>query len=113
MPAPASPRYGISDLVYLEASARIGFLESYRVSNVVRTRGRWLYTIGIEQKAPAETTLGGMVDLKSSQTLWFDESELVDLHDALLLAKNSLQLKLNKVNQLIHKYFPNGTETDA
>jgi hypothetical protein len=111
MPAPPTPRYGIDDLVYLETSARVGFLEAYRVSNVVRSRGRWLYTISVEPKPPAETTLGGMVDLKSSETLWYDEAELIDFHEALLLTQNSLQLKLNKVNALLNKYFPEGTAT--
>ncbi len=113
MPAPTRPAWGINDLVYLDTSARVGFLESYRVSNVVRSRGRWLYTIGVKEKPPAETTLGGMVDLKRSTDLWFDESELVGFHEALLLAQHSLQLKLNKIDSLLHRYFPEGTETGA
>jgi hypothetical protein len=113
MPTPPAPKYGINDLVYLETSARVGFLEAYKVSNVVRSRGRWLYTISVGEKPPAETTLGGMVDLKRSEMLWFDEAELIDFHEALLLVKHSLELKLAKANALLHKYFPEGTATDA
>ena len=113
MPAPPTPKYGINDLVYLETSARVGFLEAYKVSNLVRNRGRWLYTISVTQKPPAETTVGGMVDLKTEKTLWFDEAELIGFHEALLLVQNSLELKLSRVNALLNKYFPEGTATDA
>jgi hypothetical protein len=109
--ATTNPRWEIGDQVYLDASARIGFLESYKVTNIVRSRTRWLYTIDVEQKPPAEPTIGDFIDIKNKRMLWFDESELVDFHEALLLAQNALQLKLNKINQLLHKYFPDGTET--
>jgi len=110
MAAPA-PKYNLNDLVYLDASARIGFLESYRVTNVVRNRNRWVYTIDVEQNPPAEPTIGGFNDIKKHRMLWFDESELIDFEEALLLAENALELKLNKVRQMRHKYFPDGTET--
>jgi hypothetical protein len=109
----SAPKWQIDDLVYLEASARIGFLEAYKVSNVVNSRGRWIYTINVEQKPPAEPTIGDFIDIKKNRMLWFDESELIDFHEALLLVKHSLELKLNKVNALIHKYFPSGTGTEG
>lgn len=108
---PTTPKYDINDVIYLEASARIGFLEAYKVTNVVRSRSRWLYTVDVEQRPPAEPTIGGYIDIKQGRMLWFDESELTDLHTALLLAKNALELKLNNINNQLHKYFPDGTET--
>jgi len=109
----STPRWQVDDLVYLEASARIGFLESYKVSNVVSNRGRWIYTINIEQKPPAETTVMDFNDLKNTRMLWFGENELISFEDALYLVKHSLELKLNKVNALINKYFPSGTGTEG
>ena len=105
-----SPKWEMNQQVYLEASARIGFLEAYKISNIIRNRGRWLYSIDVHQKTPSETTVSDYNDLKTASTLWFDESELIGLHDALLLAKNALDLKLNKINQLLNKYFPSGSE---
>ena len=106
-----APRWEINELVYLDASARIGFLEAYKVTNIVKSRTRWLYTIDVEQKPPAEPTIGDFIDIKKTRMLWFDESELIDFENALLLAENALTLKLNKIVQLKHKYFPDGTET--
>ena len=61
-----APRWDVGDEVYLDASARIGFLESYKVTNVVRSRQRWLYTINVEQKPPAEPTIGDFIDTYNS-----------------------------------------------
>jgi len=97
--------------VYVEASARIGFIEAYKITNIVRSRGRWIYTIDVNPKPPAEATIMDYVDVKQVKKLWFDEAELIGLEDALLLAKHSLELKLNKINQMLQKYFPSGTET--
>lgn len=108
MTTPA-PKWSINDVVYLESSARIGFLESYKVTNIVRARGVWVYTIDVAQKPPAEATVMDMVDLKSTRILYFDERELISFHDALLLVKASLTTKLTKTEQLIRKYFPDGT----
>jgi hypothetical protein len=110
MTTPA-PKYSINDVVYVESSARIGFLEAYKVTNIVRSRGKWLYTINLFEKPPAETTIADMIDIKRQRLLYFDESELVDFHEALLLVKNSLDLKRNKIQILLDRYFPDGTET--
>jgi hypothetical protein len=106
-----APTWEINDVVYLETSARIGFLEAVKVSNVVRARGRWFYTINVNQRPPAETTVGGFNDLKQGRLLFFDEAELIGLQEALLLARNSLQLKLSKINALIDQHFPEGTDS--
>jgi hypothetical protein len=110
MTTPA-PAYSIGDVVYLESSARIGFLESYKVSNIARVRNSWLYTIDVAQKPPAEPTVMAYVDLKQTRTLYFDERELISFESALLLVKASLERKLNEANRLLHKYFPDGTES--
>jgi hypothetical protein len=102
----------MNQIVYVEASARIGFLEAYKISNIVRNKGRWVYTIDVSQKPPSEPTIMDYNDIKNSKVLWFDEGELIGLHDALLLAKHALELKLTKINQLIEKYFPSGSEVE-
>jgi hypothetical protein len=109
--AASKPNWDIGDLVYVEASAKVGFLEAYKVSNIVRARGRWLYTIDVNQKPPSEPTVMSMVDIKNTDQIFFDESELINYKDALLLMKRSLDIKTKRVNQLIKKYFPEGTET--
>jgi hypothetical protein len=105
-----APKWKIGDTVYLEVSARIGFLEAYRVSGIFKIRGSWAYTIAIGPKPPAEPTIGDAIDIKRDHTLYFDERELIGLHEALLLAKDALNKKIIKIQQLLDRHFPGGTD---
>jgi len=106
-----APTWSITDIVYLLASAKIGHLEAYQITGVTRIRGKWLYTIDVAQRLPSEATVMDMVDLKNPRTMYFDERELIGMEEAFLLVRAALTRKLNKINELIDKHFPNGSES--
>ena len=111
----ATPRWDIEDLVYLLASAKLGFLESYRVDSIRKIPTGWVYTIDIAQKPPAETTISDSVDLKQDRCggprrhLYFSEGELVSMEEALVLAIDSLEIRKNKLQATYDRLFPSGT----
>jgi len=75
---PTAPKYRINDLVYLDSSARIGQLESYRVGAIHdKGIGKYIYQIFIEQRPPAESTVASLNDLKFERELFFTETELL------------------------------------
>lgn len=108
----ATPRWNIGDLVYIQASAKLGFLESYKVDSLRKIATGWVYTIDITQKPPAETTISDSVDLKQDRCggplrhLYFNESELITMQEALILAINNLEIRKNKLQATYDKLFP-------
>lgn len=78
--APAQPLFGIDDIVYLLASARRGFLESYRIDNVIYEPkdGTWVYLINVKRSPIAGQTVGHFRDLRIHGSLYFSEAELID-----------------------------------
>lgn len=93
----AAPTYSIGDLVYIVASAKIGFLESYKITGIhSKTGGKYVYQINLKERHPNEKTIGDAVDLKRSRSLFFDESELTDFCTASSLRITYLQRKLSE-----------------
>lgn len=92
-----SPSYSIGDVVYLTSSAKIGFLESYKVSSIGQaTAGKWVYQITLAPVPPTATmTVGDTVNHRNLKTLYFDESELMDYPTASQLQIDSLTRRLN------------------
>lgn len=84
------------DVIYLETSARIGFLEPYTISEVVQTsNGKFRYRIFIGPNPPANQTFGSSNDLRRGVTqILFGQVELVTFCDAIALVVRSLELKL-------------------
>jgi hypothetical protein len=88
-------RFNVGDLVYLRSSAQIGFLESYRVTEVFQAvRNRWLYRVDIDQKPPSSQTVGDQIDLKSGTRLIFDEDELLVFCEAQTIIVDFLRRRL-------------------
>lgn len=115
MTTPA-PNWSIGDRVYLEASAKLGFLESYFVGSIQRSSAGWVYTIDVTQTPPAQTTIGDSLDLKQGKcgpvrSLYFNESELISYQEALVLAINNLETRKNKLQAIYDRQFPSGTES--
>ena len=91
-----TPKYRIDDVVYLNASAKLGFLESYRVSSIHQvTATKWVYRIAITQFAPATFTNEDAVSYKNITNLYFDEGELLSYCEASSEQIASLERKLN------------------
>lgn len=114
--AATAPRWNIDDIVYLQASAKLGFLEAYRVDSLKKIPTGWVYTIDITQTPPAETTISDSLDLKQGRCggptrhLYFSEGELITMQEALILAINNLELRKNKLQAKYDQLFPS---TDA
>ncbi len=91
------PKFRINDLVYLESSARVGRLESYRVSGIqlLGTRN-WIYQFIIDQRPPAEATVGDRVDLKEGTELFFSEAELLEACEAMPIVIDTLERTIRK-----------------
>lgn len=97
----AAPIYKIKDVVYLIESAALGELEAYRVGAIhQQADGVWIYQIFIEQKPPAEQTVGDRIDLKSATGMAYYESDLTDLCGALVSSIANVQSRINRYNNL-------------
>lgn len=93
----ATPNYKIGDDVYLQSSAKVGFLEMYRISTVHQsTLNKWVYKIALGPIQPATFTVEDAINHKGLiTTLYFDESELLSYESALQYQIDALTRKLN------------------
>ena len=98
----SAPLFGVDGVVYLRASAQLGFLEAYRIDNVLfnKPAGVWQYQINVQKSLSAGNTIGGTNDLQRSRILYFNELELVDLCEALTLKVAFHTSELNKASQM-------------
>lgn len=98
----AAPRYKIGDIVYLIESASLGELEAYKIGALSsREAGTWVYQIFIDQRPTVSgQTVEDRFDLRNPTELYFDESEVTDLCDAINLALNNIQGRMNRAMSL-------------
>jgi len=97
-----SPLFKLKDIVYLVESAALGELEAYRIGAIKQTvDGQWVYQIFIEQKAPREQTVGDRIDLKTTQELFFSESEFTDLCSAIDAAIVNVESRITTAQNLL------------
>jgi hypothetical protein len=93
----AAPRFKIGEIVYLVESAALGELEAYKIGAMKQTSPDiWVYQIFIEQKPPTEQTVGDRIDLKESRDLFYEESELFTLCEAVQTAINNVEIRINR-----------------
>lgn len=98
----AAPQYKVGDIVYLIESAALGELEAYKIGAMKQvTQGTWVYQIFIEQKPPTEQTVGDRIDLKEPRDLFYEESELFSLCEAIQTAINNIEIRINRTQLLI------------
>lgn len=96
----AGPIYQIDDIVYLKASAVLGFLESYKITNLFYdpARNTWVYSIDLKPNpSGAPTSIGDHITLKNNHTLFFIEDELITFCDAAHDVKSNLELRLARI----------------
>ena len=91
------PKYRINDLVYLQTSAYIGKLESYRVDSLQNKGGGWVYRAIVEQRPPSEVSVNDRNDLKEPKELLFIESELITGCEAMAIAVTVLDRQYGKL----------------
>jgi hypothetical protein len=93
----AAPTFKIGDVVYLVESAALGELEAYKIGGLSQaTPGIWVYQIYIEQKPPTEQTVGDRVDLKEPREMFYEETEIFTLCEAVQTAINNLTIRINR-----------------
>lgn len=92
-----NPSFSIGEVAYLSSSAKMGFLESYKISSINQiTLGKWVYQITLSPVPPTATmTVGDTVNHRNIKQLYFDESELLDYATASQLQIDALTRKLN------------------
>lgn len=100
----ATSKYSVNDLVYLVESAKVGQIESYKVSSVYQgPDGIWYYYIGVGQRIPPiSKTLTDRNTGKTGIDWELSESEITDICTALDLAEQYHTNQLNKIRALIN-----------
>lgn len=92
------PIYEEGDTAYLKESAALGFLEAVTISGITRDKGKWLYAIRAGVSRPtAPSHYGDRASLVNAKTLFFTESELISVCDALALAEANAQRVLDRL----------------
>jgi len=93
------PLYKLNDAIYLEESATLGFLESYRVDGIEydTESGQWLYLAVIRMNGPETDTVIDSYNLRKIQRLRFGENKITDICGALDLAIAKLQANLTQL----------------
>lgn len=82
---PTAPLYRRYDTVYLKSSAELGKLEAYRITSIKQLQqGRWIYSIDITKKPPAQGLVGDTYDSRMVEpALYYTEAELLNVCEAL------------------------------
>lgn len=106
-----NPIYKVNDVVYLIESAKVGFVESYRVSEVRQdSTGAWLYKISVNPRAPiGGPTFGDRLTLKTSLDFELRESELCDYCTALNFALIAARAQVIRLEALKSTHCPDGS----
>lgn len=97
-----SNQYNIDDVVYLTESARVGSLESYKVSGVRQdTSGLWYYKISIPSRIPGGgSTYGDRNTLRQDLDFELVESELTTYCNAINIAISVMEAGLARLVSL-------------
>lgn len=96
------PKFRIGDIVYSVESASLGELDAYRIGAIAqKSPGIWVYQFYIEKRPPDQQTVEDRIDLRYSTNLFYEESELTGMCDAVQLALINLQARMNRVCQLL------------
>lgn len=98
----SNPKFDIGDIIYLEESAKLGFLESYSISTVRQDAdGTWIYSISVPMRPPHNNmTYGDRITLRNDIVFEIAESDIIDFCDAVDLAISTKQSELSKLQSL-------------
>jgi len=107
----SAPRFSPESIVYIVASAKAGWLESYQVSQVRSVGSTYRYTILISPKTPLNMlpTIGDRNNLTKSRIIELKDEDLCTHCEALLLARAYLENRLLEINSDISKFSCEGT----
>jgi len=95
------PQYQVDDIVYLIESAKVGFIESYRISGVRQNEaGVWMYLVAVSPRSTAGSTYGDRITLQQNLDFELVESELCAYCDAVNLALAAVQANVSRLQAL-------------
>lgn len=83
-----APRWSVNDMIYLRESAILGFIEGYKVTNIIfdPKYNRWMYEVAIKHKGTEPNTVIDMYNLRKQEVLVLGENDLINQGEALDLA---------------------------
>lgn len=91
------PKFRIGDVVYSVESASLGELDAYKIGSIhQKSPGVWMYQFYIEKRPPDQQTVEDRIDLRYSTNLFYEETELTGLCDAVQIALNNVQIRMNR-----------------
>jgi len=95
---PPKPRFGVNQVVYLKETAEVvGRLEAYRVDGIRWDDiNQWLYVFEIRPRPRRNTTVGDRDDLRRGSVIFYPESQLCLLCEAIPLAVAFLERALTR-----------------
>jgi len=96
-----APLWSVGDMVYLRESAVLGFLEGYKVTNIIYDPGynRWMYEIAIKHKGTEPSTTIDMYNLRTQEVLRLGENDLISQGEAVDLAIINTEQRLEYLKQ--------------
>lgn len=96
----ANPLFDIGDEIYLKESAANGFLERFKIATRLQDGGEWVYSFGIPPKVTTSALFGDRVTHVHGRVLYFNESELVTICQAIDLIEQVLIDRLAEIRRL-------------
>ena len=99
---PDAPRWSVNDVVYLRESAIIGFIEAYRVTNIVwdPQYSRWLYEASIRHRGTEPNAVIDMHNLRREEVITMAEHDLINEGEAVELAIINTEERLRYLKQV-------------
>jgi hypothetical protein len=109
----AQPTYSVDDTVYLDSSARRGFLEQYKITGIIATQQSIQYTIDLAPLPPTPRTIADRYNVRlHSKQLYFSESELITFCEAIPLIISYLTTQLSRYQQLSDAHCGTGSGSE-
>lgn len=107
----SAPRFSPEDIIYLVSSAKLGWLESYQVTQVRSVGSTYRYTILIKPQVPLNSlqTVGDRNNLSKSRIIELKEEDICTHCEALILARTYLENRLVEINTAISTFSCEGT----
>lgn len=109
----ANPKFNVDEVVYLTESAKVGSIESYKVSGVRQDpSGAWLYRISIPRRPPnSNMTYGDRNALRRDLDFELSEDELTTFCNAVEIALVAAENNANRIRRLKDTYCADETES--
>lgn len=93
-----NPAFEVGQVVYFRESAAIGNIEPIIISSIMSKSDTWLYSVRFKGSMPtASPQYGDKISVIHATTIFYQQSELITLCEALEIAEQNAQRVLNKI----------------